>query len=231
LIETRWREAEEQARVVSGPEEDNGSKRANEGLGKAARTIVQKVASKIYPDILSYLLSAHLFRTSHSETWIDEVRSLAMDDKPYRSQNELEAHCNSLPQLASFLEGKHSTDHLIEACEIVAKADNHNAFGLYSGTNEEEREEFMGFAVFPTASYFNHSCRPNLIKTRNGRSWRFETNREVPAGKELCITYLGGAEKELDVLQRRMRLQDTWGFECSCEKCLEEASVYQPNLD
>jgi SET and MYND domain-containing protein len=218
-IEARWKEAEEQAHVLNVP---RGSVRKNEASEKAARAITQKVTSKIYPDILSYHLSAHLFRHSHEAVWTSDVRALAMDDRPYRSQNELEAHCNSLPQLLSVLAHQVTTEHLAEVCETVAKADNHNAFGINSGTNEQEREEYMGFAVFPAASYFNHSCRPNLIKSRRGRAWTFRTNCDIADGVELCITYLGGAEEELDVWQRRARLRETWGFDCQCQKCLED---------
>jgi SET and MYND domain-containing protein len=222
-VEAEWKKAKEQARVLGLSRPEEGATRAIENPGKAARAILRKVTSKIYPDILSYHLSAHLFRQAHEASWNDEIRTLAMDHTPFRSQNELEAHSNSLPQLVSFLQHELATDHLIEVCATVAEADNHNAFGINSGTNEEEKEEYMGFAVFPSISYFNHSCRPNLIKTRFGRSWRMEADGDIPAGTELCITYLGGEEKDLDVWRRGARLREAWGFDCRCQKCLEEA--------
>ncbi|CAI5758826.1 unnamed protein product [Candida verbasci] len=42
-----------------------------------------------------------------------------------------------------------------------------NAFGIWSESNsKDEDKEFLGFGVYPSASFFNHSCDPNLIKIR-----------------------------------------------------------------
>ncbi|KAI5953354.1 SET6 [Candida jiufengensis] len=65
-----------------------------------------------------------------------------------------------------------------------------NAFGIWSHTlTQNEDKEFLGFAVYPSASFFNHSCSPNILKIRNKQDIRFETTREILPNEELCISY------------------------------------------
>lgn len=65
----------------------------------------------------------------------------------------------------------------------------------------------------------------------DGRTWTFWTSRDVAAGEELCISYLGGEEEELDVQERRKRLRDTWGFECNCVNCVRDAATLQDIME
>lgn len=83
------------------------------------------------------------------------------------------------------------------------------------------RGPLLAYSLHPPSSFFNHSCAPNLSKTRHGLSWSFTTSREVEMGEELCISYLGGGELAARE-ERRGRLRDGWGFECGCAKCVEE---------
>lgn len=106
-------------------------------------------------------------------------------------------------------------------CETLVEKASHNAFGIRP---EGDMSEFMGYGVWPEASFFNHSCRPNVQKKRNGRVWVFEAAGEVKEGEELCITYLGGEEDELVVGARSERLNQEWGFRCRCTRCVEEAA-------
>ncbi|RMZ89564.1 hypothetical protein DV736_g3223, partial [Chaetothyriales sp. CBS 134916] len=111
--------------------------------------------------------------------------------------------------------------------ELVSRA-SHNAFSIRPTNDGEQSGEFLGYGVWPEASFFNHSCRPSVRKARDGRLWSFWVDEEqgvVEAGQELCITYLGGDEKELSVEERRKRLQDEWGFRCCCPRCVEEGGL------
>jgi hypothetical protein len=108
--------------------------------------------------------------------------------------------------------------------ELISRA-SHNAFSIRppSSSDGEQSGEFLGYGVWPEASIFNHSCEPNVLKERSGRLWVFRASRDVMKGEELCITYLGGDERDFDVQGRRKRLHDEWGFICQCRKCREEA--------
>ncbi|KAK6202632.1 uncharacterized protein RJT21DRAFT_20907 [Scheffersomyces amazonensis] len=92
-----------------------------------------------------------------------------------------------------------------------------NAFGIWSEVlNPTEDKEFLGFGVYPSASYFNHSCSPNLIKKRINNTLTFTTKRDIQANEELCIDY--GSYLDENVIVRRKELSE-WFFECGCEKC------------
>jgi len=179
------------------------------------------LTSKIDPDVLGYLLSGILFHHHHPDTWQEGVLDLALDETPYRSTADLEAHCTSFLQLLSILPHALRPSCSSAVCQTLANAGSHNAFGLRSGS--DDGEEYMGYGLYPTASYFNHSCEPNVAKRRVGSSWEFWSARDIEPGEECCITYLGGDERDLTVAERRARLQEAWGFECMCERCSREA--------
>lgn len=98
-----------------------------------------------------------------------------------------------------------------------------NAFGIWSNTTaKDEDKEFLGFSVYPSASFFNHSCDPNIIKIRVRNDMRFETLRDIAIGEELCINY-GNFQNE-DVEKRQLELQE-WFFDCGCTKCQLELTA------
>lgn len=95
-----------------------------------------------------------------------------------------------------------------------------NAFGIWSPiTEEDEEREFFGFGVYASASYFNHSCDPNIQKTRVGNRYEFIASRDISNGEELCISY--GVRKSDNVEERRKCLKE-WFFLCGCCRCVQE---------
>lgn len=96
-----------------------------------------------------------------------------------------------------------------------------NAFGIWSPiTAENEEQEFFGFGVYANASYFNHSCDPNIEKIRKGYKYQFLAARDISVGEELTISY--GIRNSDDVVQRRNCLKE-WFFTCGCTRCAEES--------
>ncbi|KAL1652085.1 hypothetical protein SLS58_000209 [Diplodia intermedia] len=93
---------------------------------------------------------------------------------------------------------------------MLATRDSMNSFGIRS--LDDEGAEFFGYGVWTSASYFNHSCSPNVEKKRVGRAWHFTACRDVRKGEELCITYLSGEERALNTDARRKLLANSWGF-------------------
>ncbi|KAF9428873.1 hypothetical protein BGZ94_000705 [Podila epigama] len=105
-----------------------------------------------------------------------------------------------------------------------------NSFGI-----RDASDELLGFAVFPRACFFNHSCRPNVQKQRatgspslaknstgaanRVRQMEYWSIREIQAGEECCISYgdITPSRKE-----RQQRLEEMYFFHCSCSRCLEE---------
>lgn len=94
-----------------------------------------------------------------------------------------------------------------------------NAFGIWS-LNVTGNKDFFGFGVYPSASFFNHSCAPNIIKQRKGNQLHFVTLKDIEAGEELCIDY--GSYLNEPVKIRREQLRE-WFFECMCSRCIKES--------
>jgi hypothetical protein len=220
---SRWEEAERiallhrQVRSVDASDPGPGIK-----ADKAHRRAMQNVCSQpVDPDILAYLLSGMISHRQAPERWDTGVATLAMDPEPYKDNADLEAHCNAFLQLASIVPRDLLQSCTGQVCQTISNASSHNSFGIRAGG--EDGEEYMGYSLYPEASYFNHSCLPSISKVRVGRTWQFRTAREVVEGEQLCITYLGGDEKDLTVEERRQRLKGVWGFECMCERCRNES--------
>ncbi|KAK6464821.1 hypothetical protein DFJ63DRAFT_318049 [Scheffersomyces coipomensis] len=115
----------------------------------------------------------------------------------------------SLPELQPFINP--------QAVREIIGRNLTNAFGIWSETSSTtEDREFFGFGVYPSASYFNHSCDPNLIKKRIKNTLEFVTKRDILPGEEICIDY--GRFLDEDVEARRKELKE-WFFDCGCEKC------------
>ncbi|KAK9470966.1 uncharacterized protein V1510DRAFT_421624 [Dipodascopsis tothii] len=94
-----------------------------------------------------------------------------------------------------------------------------NAFGIWQQPLNQE-SECLGSALFPSASYFNHSCRPNVTKSRHERAMHFVASQTISAGDEVCISY--GLELNPDPVVRQTLLLDQWYFTCGCVRCVED---------
>ena len=95
-----------------------------------------------------------------------------------------------------------------------------NAFGLWQEGEASDSREYFGYWVFPEASYFNHSCNPNITKYRKGNSMLFTVNRDIKKDEQICIDYSGVLD--LPTVKRRAFLADSWFFVCACERCKSE---------
>lgn len=87
-----------------------------------------------------------------------------------------------------------------------------NAFEL-----ESSDRGWVGVGLFPSASFFNHSCDSNCRFALN--EWGFLrvfTTCAVRAGEELTIPYVNPA---FPVARRQARLQKHFFFRCSCALC------------
>ncbi|KAF2721744.1 SET domain-containing protein [Polychaeton citri CBS 116435] len=177
--------------------------------------------TRMDPSLFSYLLSGAISNHNHGPSYRELIAPLAKDPQPYKSQAELEVHSETFLYLHAILPSPLKITFTADLCRALIDAGSHNSFGLRSGG--EDAEEYMGYALYPSASYFNHSCKPNVSKRRVRREWEFRAARAVEPGEELCITYLGGDERDLSVEDRRSRLAEVWGFTCMCQRCIEEA--------
>lgn len=223
-------------RLVSEPVGARSSKKAK--MPKA-------VSASGSPDILAFLLSGVLAlqRARDDEGNISSVEgetspSLGLDilyaaPVPYVSHSSLLAHTTAYLQLLSVLPLPLLDLVTPENLQRVTGLAYDNAFGIRSVDHvpadflihkaepqfEDPGSELLGYALYPSASLFNHSCLPNVRKAREGRRWRFWSSRDIGVGEEVCITYLGGDERTMNVQERRDRLKGGWEFDCACQGC------------
>ncbi|ELR14357.1 MYND finger domain containing protein [Acanthamoeba castellanii str. Neff] len=104
-----------------------------------------------------------------------------------------------------------------------------NTFGLWiveegeaEGVYTDRRED--GVALFLHASYFNHSCTPNVDRcNRHGdKRVAFIACADIKKGEQLFIEYV---DTRAPVDERRQELAQRYGFLCSCPKCSVEATA------
>lgn len=98
-----------------------------------------------------------------------------------------------------------------------------NAFGIWSDAVPGEEKEYFGYAVFPSASYFNHSCSPNLKKVRVNNTLEFITIKDISREEEMCIDY--GNFLDEPVQKRRLELKE-WFFDCGCTRCEQDLKIH-----
>ncbi|CAO3651988.1 unnamed protein product [Cunninghamella blakesleeana] len=101
--------------------------------------------------------------------------------------------------------------------DIFKKEDNHPSLEL--STTVTDDLELLGFGIYPSAVYFNHSCDANILKLRHGDQMYFYSKKQILKNDELCISY---GNVETPFLERRQRLFDHYHFLCQCQKCILE---------
>ena len=76
----------------------------------------------------------------------------------------------------------------------------------------------IGLAIYPTASYFNHSCHPGLSRCFQGKQMVLKMLHPVRQGEEVSENY-GYAFYLKTKNERRKELSARYWFECGCVAC------------
>jgi hypothetical protein len=209
-ITDTWKTVEAQASLIRVARQDNAAtKQHRKALQKA-------LLAPLSPDSLSFCVSGLLWHHNHPTAW-PNLLALAADSTPYHSIDDLHAFTRTYLHLLAVLPLALLPLVTFKTLFILSSRDSHNSFGIRS--LEDDGSEFFGYGCWPAASYFNHSCAPNVEKKRVGRVWEFRAGQDVDKGGELCITYLSGEERKLSRGKRMGTLKRNWGFECMCERC------------
>jgi len=88
-----------------------------------------------------------------------------------------------------------------------------NCFGMW-----DESDRCLASAIFPIASFFNHSCVPNCTRYPDVNGCiAIRTLYPVPAGTELTIAYT--TIKDITTTERKEQLSSYYCFDCGCDRC------------
>lgn len=131
----------------------------------------------------------------------------------------MESHVNVYQFLQCILPKKFKSILSPELVRQTVGREAGNAFGIWQQPLTLE-SECLGTAIYTQASFFNHSCEPNVQKIRMGREMAFKTLRMIQPDEQLCISY--GMIDHLPLNERIEQLLSQWFFQCQCSKCLQQ---------
>lgn len=88
-----------------------------------------------------------------------------------------------------------------------------NCFGIW-----DTEDHCLASAIFPVASFFNHSCIPNCTRYPDVTGCiSIRALYPIPAGNELTISYI--TLKAIDTAGRQAQLLSYYTFLCGCHRC------------
>ncbi|KAK9448654.1 uncharacterized protein V1518DRAFT_427804 [Limtongia smithiae] len=178
--------------------------------------------------------SARLVATAIVHRYLEDSKTQTRPEFSWNALMQLESHeADLLGRLPSLLEAHVRVFFFLrivmppvylpfvtpDAVRAVLGRESANAFGIWQLPLDIE-SECLGSSIFPSASFFNHSCDANISKRRDGRQMVFTATRPVAAGEELNISY--GMLDSTDVRARRRLLRRQWYFSCGCARCTRE---------
>jgi len=150
-------------------------------------------------------------------------RSLAKNSLPEKLKPLLKHHADLLksitknPKNQQFLK-----DFLHSQTEILIT----NSFGIMPKTFRDNLELEMGSGVFAFASFFNHSCAPNVVRVAVDNKLVFVVIRPVDKDQQLYVAYKENFHNECR-RERQEEMLKSYRFTCCCEACTKD----YPNLD
>lgn len=82
-----------------------------------------------------------------------------------------------------------------------------------------------GDGFYCVASFFQHSCDPNIIQKETlGSAKVFIAKEDIKKGDQLYISYTESGET---LKSRRHILKSVYGFDCKCSRCEREMESSQ----
>jgi hypothetical protein len=107
-------------------------------------------------------------------------------------------------------------DHNCYGCPTVRSSSNAAQAQLASSTG------YPSSGVWIHASYINHACNGNAMRSFIGDMMIVRATRNVKQGEEICMPY---RLPHPDNSVTQAELQKIWGFKCDCSLCRAEAAT------
>jgi SET and MYND domain-containing protein len=127
-------------------------------------------------------------------------------------------HHHSLPNAGERESAASMTSHSPPARDSFAEAITAAMAASASGVG-------AGTALYGAPSLLNHSCDPNVdVSWAIDSRASFRAARAIEKDEPLTVAYV---DADAGVAARREKLAFAYGFECRCERCVEETSAVQ----
>jgi hypothetical protein len=136
--------------------------------------------------------------------------SLQRNSMPKELNELMERHCVFMMSIMEANEEHKQflSDFMKQQMEILIT----NTFGLV------ENEKEIGSGIFPFASFFNHSCAPNVARITVDGQLIFIVLRPIEKNRQLFVCYRGDFLYS-DLGDRQNELLRSYRFSCKCEAC------------
>ena len=108
----------------------------------------------------------------------------------------------------------------LEMAEVILKNNDITKFDIIP----------IGGAIFPTMSFFNHSCYPNAMRLGYQNQQVIRIIRTIPKGTEINIDY-GFDFYATPADYRQKRAAANYHFHCECVACVHQWPVYDQLVD
>jgi len=92
-----------------------------------------------------------------------------------------------------------------------------NTFGIWN----HKLDNSKALAMYPSCSYFNHSCIPNCLRYQDGFKLTMRALNDIQSGSQVNISYI---ELEGDAETRIGILESCYFFQCRCPRCTSNDS-------
>ncbi|KAJ7559033.1 hypothetical protein O6H91_04G066500 [Diphasiastrum complanatum] len=114
----------------------------------------------------------------------------------------------------------------VQLTGALLQKDNRNAFAIMAPSSEPGVRRVRAYALYSQASFFNHDCLPNACRfdyvddpDKPNSSIFIRALHDISPGNEVCLSYF---PINWNLAERRNRLLQDYGFECTCERCVVE---------
>lgn len=143
--------------------------------------------------------------------------SLQRNSLPKELDSLMERHCSLMMSITSNkCHKKFLSDFMKQQMEILIT----NTFGLV------ENEKEIGSGIFPFASYFNHSCNPNVARITVDGQLVFIVIKPIDKNHQLFVCYRDDFHHTSQEVRQEVLLK-SYRFSCKCEACQN----YYPQLN
>lgn len=171
-------------------------------IPRGTRIICEKPLLKIQENVMHLAWESYLRLDNASKATFDKLHCYATDPDGLENISRM------------FL-----IDHSMDKAEVGKLVAEHVRVMSIFSINNFNLES--GLAVYAAASRLNHSCEANAHHGYNPNIYRFTVHavRDIAAGEEITISYMGGPGGYMVRSQRIDRLRTNYGFTCTCPKC------------